>query len=374
MIALSPPFLVAAATALVALAALRRGASRAVVIFLAACAVSAAAVGLRYAMDAPATRLLQIVAAGWPAPLAYLAFAPLAGRRARWGWLLLGPLLVAAFGIGAVATRSAAFGWAFGLALDVALVAQFLGYGVALLRMAAPADALTAARLSEASSARLATRLAGALLVGSGLVDVAVAFDFFRFGGAHAGAIVGTAHLASLAALAAAALFADSTLVAGPGRETGETESASAPGEDELENVAQGENVDDAAGPATVADHANAGRIEALFDEMRLHLDPELSLKRLARRAGLPARAVSLAINRVHGRSVTQHVNARRVAEAARLLAETEIAVTQAMLESGFQSKSAFNREFRRVTGRTPSEWRRTAREDVSASEPSPES
>lgn len=32
--------------------------------------------------------------------------------------------------------------------------------------------------------------------------------------------------------------------------------------------------------------------------------------------------------------------------------------VTTAMLESGFQTKSNFNREFRRVTGQSPANWR----------------
>ena len=35
--------------------------------------------------------------------------------------------------------------------------------------------------------------------------------------------------------------------------------------------------------------------------------------------------------------------------------------VTDAMLASGFNTKSNFNREFRRVTGRTPSDWRDAA-------------
>ena len=34
---------------------------------------------------------------------------------------------------------------------------------------------------------------------------------------------------------------------------------------------------------------------------------------------------------------------------------------TDAMLASGFNTKSNFNREFRRVTGRTPSDWRDAA-------------
>ncbi len=54
-------------------------------------------------------------------------------------------------------------------------------------------------------------------------------------------------------------------------------------------------------------------------------------------------------------------MNEYRIAEARRLLRETDLAVTQVMLEAGFQTKSNFNREFLRATGKTPSDFRRTA-------------
>ena len=98
-----------------------------------------------------------------------------------------------------------------------------------------------------------------------------------------------------------------------------------------------------------------------LMREKELFRDPDLTLNRLARRAGIPARQISGAVNRVQGRNVSQMVNEYRIAEAKRLLRENDLAVTQVMLESGFQTKSNFNREFLRATGMTPSDYRRTA-------------
>jgi AraC-like DNA-binding protein len=49
-------------------------------------------------------------------------------------------------------------------------------------------------------------------------------------------------------------------------------------------------------------------------------------------------------------KNVSQYTNDFRIAEACRLLRETDMSVTAAMFESGFQTKSNFNREFRRVT------------------------
>jgi AraC-like DNA-binding protein len=56
--------------------------------------------------------------------------------------------------------------------------------------------------------------------------------------------------------------------------------------------------------------------------------------------------------------SVSQYVNQLRIREACRLLEETEQSVTSIMLDAGFQTKSNFNREFRRITGLSPVAWR----------------
>ena len=109
-------------------------------------------------------------------------------------------------------------------------------------------------------------------------------------------------------------------------------------------------------------DEQIAAQIEDLLSSTDLAKDPGLTLSRLARRASLPARSVSNAINRVHGRNVSQYINDIRIAEACRLLRESDITVTQAIYASGFQTKSNFNREFLRVTGKTPSAWRKAER------------
>ena len=98
-------------------------------------------------------------------------------------------------------------------------------------------------------------------------------------------------------------------------------------------------------------------RLDALLESRRLYLDPELTLTRLARALHVPAKQLSAAINRRTGGNVSRHVNGHRIREACGAL-EAGASVTEAILASGFNTKSNFNREFRRVTGRTPSAWR----------------
>src|SRR5690625_5400369 len=79
---------------------------------------------------------------------------------------------------------------------------------------------------------------------------------------------------------------------------------------------------------------------------------------------GIPSRQISTAINRVYGGSFSQYLNDCRVQEAQRLLIEQpDLPITQLMLDAGFTTKSNFHKEFRRITGLPPGEYRKQALE-----------
>nr|WP_244631372.1 AraC family transcriptional regulator [Neorhizobium sp. AL 9.2.2] len=99
-------------------------------------------------------------------------------------------------------------------------------------------------------------------------------------------------------------------------------------------------------------------RATEALDRDGLYRDENLSLAKLARKAGVPARDLSVAINRATGLNISQFVNRRRIAEACVLLRETSRPATIIMFDVGFSTKSNFNREFRRVTGMSPRQWR----------------
>lgn len=109
--------------------------------------------------------------------------------------------------------------------------------------------------------------------------------------------------------------------------------------------------------PASEEDAQIVARLETLVEDGRLYLDPDLTLTRLARRLGLPVKTLSVAINRVTGENVSRYINARRIKAACDALDGGE-SVTEAMLSAGFNTKSNFNREFLRITGKTPRDYR----------------
>ena len=101
-------------------------------------------------------------------------------------------------------------------------------------------------------------------------------------------------------------------------------------------------------------------RLERLLGEQELYLDPDLTLGRLSRRMGVPVKQLSAAINRSTGANVSRYVNGFRVEKARERLLAGE-SVTNAMLSSGFNTRSNFNREFRKITGKSPRDWREAA-------------
>ena len=183
-------------------------------------------------------------------------------------------------------------------------------------------------------------------LIASALSDVFISLDFDNTGGAHAGRIVALGNVIVLLILGSAAAAAGTSQPEQPA-----TEAAPPP-------------------PSlpTEEDGAVAAHLDSLMETRQIYRDPELNLSRIARKLGLPARSVSTAVNRIHGMSVSQYVNEFRIRFACDQLVRTELPVTSVMFEAGFISKSNFNREFLRVTGASPTEYRRREQAGTAAS------
>ncbi|WP_372423567.1 AraC family transcriptional regulator [Salinarimonas chemoclinalis] len=297
---------------------------------VAAGAAQGALVALVQHYGVAALRPLQPVTASLLPPLAWLAFVAAALRP-------LGPRDAAH---GAVPLTAAASVVLAPAAIDLVVVTTFAGYGLALLLAARRGSALPGARLESGEVPRLIWRTIGVLLLGSAASDVLIAADQALLAGAWRDPIISLFTALALVAIGALTLSGD--LRPPPPETESPADDTPPPSRDPQ---------------AGEQDAALVARLEALMARDAPHLDPDLTLARLARRLRVPAKALSGAINRVRGENVSRFVNAHRVAHACALLAEGAD-VTRAMLESGFGTKSNFNREFLRVTGASPSAWR----------------
>jgi AraC-like DNA-binding protein len=106
----------------------------------------------------------------------------------------------------------------------------------------------------------------------------------------------------------------------------------------------------------SVADQHIWQRIQIYMLDQRPYLDPNLTLSRLSRKLCVPTKILSSVINQETGENVSRYVNDARIAAAQNALLDGET-VTTAMLSSGFNTKSNFNREFLRIAGTSPSMW-----------------
>jgi AraC-like DNA-binding protein/TRAP-type C4-dicarboxylate transport system permease small subunit len=105
--------------------------------------------------------------------------------------------------------------------------------------------------------------------------------------------------------------------------------------------------------------HPWRAKLLALMAEEQPWLEPELTLAELAHRLRTNTSLLSHVINTGCGQNFNDFVNRYRVAEAERKLQDPRLAhysLVGIALESGFNSKSTFNRVFKKLTGRTPGE------------------
>ncbi len=98
----------------------------------------------------------------------------------------------------------------------------------------------------------------------------------------------------------------------------------------------------------------------SLMEAEKPYLEVELSLPDLARRLQMPVPLLSQVINEGTGKNFNDFINAYRVAEFLRQAGEpanAHLSLLGIALNSGFNSKSTFNRAFKKVTGTSPKEY-----------------
>lgn len=100
-------------------------------------------------------------------------------------------------------------------------------------------------------------------------------------------------------------------------------------------------------------------RLTQLMNEQKLFLKPDFSLPLLADQLRVTVHQLSQVINDGLGKSFFEMTAEYRIEEAKRLLKEKpNIKVEEIAEEVGYNSKSSFNTAFKKLTGKTPSEWR----------------
>lgn len=101
-------------------------------------------------------------------------------------------------------------------------------------------------------------------------------------------------------------------------------------------------------------------KLIVLMQTEKTYTDPELSLSDLAQKINVHPNTLSQIINSVEQKSFYEYINDLRVEEFKKLIAVPEnqkFTLLSLAFESGYNSKTAFNRNFKKNTGHSPSNY-----------------
>jgi len=107
-------------------------------------------------------------------------------------------------------------------------------------------------------------------------------------------------------------------------------------------------------------------RLLEMMQNKNIYLEPDLSLNKLAEIIQVKPNYLSQVINQYHRQNFFEFVNKYRIEEAKRLLRETDLKIEAVAYDSGFNSLSTFNAAFKKITGTTPSQYRKQHRKNPS--------
>jgi AraC-like DNA-binding protein len=110
-------------------------------------------------------------------------------------------------------------------------------------------------------------------------------------------------------------------------------------------------------------------RLSLSMTEEKSYLDPDLNLTNLSEAIGTTSNKLSQVLNIKEGKSFNDFINAFRVQHAKGMMSShlyDHFTVLAIGYDSGFSSKSTFNRAFKNLEGKTPSEFLAIAKQDLS--------
>lgn len=103
-------------------------------------------------------------------------------------------------------------------------------------------------------------------------------------------------------------------------------------------------------------------RLKKLFDHITARPADKLSVSAAARLVGMNAPQFMKSFKQVAGMTLVAYLNHVRLANAARLLRETDRSIADIADATGFSDQSYFDKRFKRGFGRTPKEFRADVR------------
>lgn len=111
-----------------------------------------------------------------------------------------------------------------------------------------------------------------------------------------------------------------------------------------------------------VDSHLYLQKLRKIVEKDKLFLDPNIKIRDISSRMGIPRKVLSQVINELLEENFKNFINRYRIEEAKKKLTdpdEKDFILLKIIYDTGFNSKSVFNASFKRITGMSPSEYRK---------------
>jgi AraC-like DNA-binding protein len=109
--------------------------------------------------------------------------------------------------------------------------------------------------------------------------------------------------------------------------------------------------------------NADSNRVNLIYDHVRTNFQRPIPLDEIASQVSMTIPAFCRYFKKLSGKTFTRFVNEFRIVHACKLLSEMPLSITDICFESGFNNFSHFNRLFKEMTGKNPSEYRKEFRQ-----------
>ncbi|MDR0814378.1 MAG: AraC family transcriptional regulator [Bacteroidales bacterium] len=100
-------------------------------------------------------------------------------------------------------------------------------------------------------------------------------------------------------------------------------------------------------------------RLALIHDYLMTHYREDVDLKRIASMANMAEGSLCRFFKQNMEMTLFEYLNKIKVEFACKLLMDRDLSILEVCLDSGFNNLSHFNKQFKRVTGRPPSEYRK---------------
>lgn len=111
--------------------------------------------------------------------------------------------------------------------------------------------------------------------------------------------------------------------------------------------------------------NADNERVNIIYDHVLTNFQRPIPLEEIAAEVSMTIPAFCRYFKKLSGKTFTRFVNEFRIVHACKLLSEMPSSITDICFESGFNNFSHFNRLFKKITGKSPSDYRREFRQVI---------